>query len=62
MLIMANYVKLFRKKSFKLAFIVVKTDIIANTRLSKLLKYHHKDVYCEDVKDDNKGEDDDLLF
>ena len=54
--------KLSGKKSFELAVIVVKTDNIANTILSKLLKYHHKDVYCEDVKDDNKGEDDDLLF
>ena len=55
-------VKLSGKRSFKLALIVVRTDIIGDTRLSKLLKYHQKDVYREDAKDDNKGENDDLLF
>ena len=50
--------KLSGKRSLKLTFIVVKTDIIliANTRLSKLLRYHHKAVYRKDAKDDSKAQ------
>ena len=42
-------VKLSGKRSFKLALIVVRTDIIGDTRLSKLLKYHNQAVYREDA-------------
>ena len=53
---------LFQEKKLQARFNSGQNGYYSQHSIAKLLKYHQKDIYCEDAKDYSKGEDDVLIF